>query len=208
MQESWTENRHEYEAFARSISPAVRLTTKDGRFWQLVGWGFFLITLGRFDRLSFLEDYASTLGPVQAYPKQWATIPMWLIAHEARHTQQFLVAGWFVPLVGWIGRPVRVWAGLLPMSLVYGFFPIPLFLAWGRFRLELDAEAYAWRLALEQGLMHPGEVRKRAGSFARRVSSWMYFKTWPSKWAVAAFERRASEIIEAWREERENGVAP
>lgn len=202
MAESWTEYRHEYEAFARSISPLVRLTTKDSRFWRLAGWGLGLITLGRFDRRSFLEDYASTLGPIQAYPRQWSSIPKSLIAHEARHTQQFSFAGWFVPVVGWVGEPLRVWVGLLPMSLFYGFFPVPLFLAWGRFRLELDAEAFSWRLALSRGLMTPSEVQERANSFAKKVSGWMYFKAWPRKWTVAAFERRATEIIESWHNEQ------
>jgi hypothetical protein len=180
---------------AREISDVIQLTTKDGWFWRAAAWGLFLLSFGRVKRRHFLEDFASTLGPLQAYPKQWERISPVLIAHEGRHVQQYLFAGWFVPVVGWLGRRVRVWAGLLPTALIYALFPLPVFLAWGRFRLELDAESYGWKRGLKQGWMTADEVRSRARRCARLVSSWAYLKAWPRRWTMRAFERRAEQII-------------
>jgi hypothetical protein len=200
---SWTQSAEEYVRLAQSVAGVSVVTHKNGRFWRLVAWSLFVVSLGRFARQSFLEDFASTLGPVQAYPHHWIELPHRLIVHEARHTRQFLLAGWLVPVLGWLGPRVRVWAGLLPVALIYGFFPMPIFFAWGRYRLELDADSYSWKVALERGWMSPDEVRQRAGRFADTISSWAYLKTWPATWTRRAFERRAEEIIRAWEADKQ-----
>ncbi len=199
---SWTQSADEYVRLAQSIAGVSVITHKNGRFWRVVAWSLFVLSLGRFARKSFLEDFASTLGPVQAYPHGWAELPHRLIVHEARHTRQFLLAGWFVPILGWLGPRARVWAGLLPVGLIYGFFPVPMFFAWGRYRLELDADAYSWKVALERGWMSPEEVRQRAVRFADTISSWAYLKTWPAGWTRRAFQQRAEEVIQNWPRER------
>jgi hypothetical protein len=201
-QASWTQTADEYVRLARSVAPVSIITTKNSRFWQLAAWSLFLLSLGRFARRSFLENFASTLGPVQAYPHGWAELPHRLIVHEARHTRQFLLAGWFVPIFGWLGPRARVWAGLLPVALIYGFFPLPVFFAWGRYRLELDADSYSWKVALEQGWMSPDEVRRRASAFAETIASWAYLKAWPTRWTQRAFQRRAEELIRNWERRR------
>jgi hypothetical protein len=200
--DSWTHSAADYARLARGVAAVSVITTKDGRFWRLVAWSLCLLSLGRFARRRFLEEFASTLGPVQAYPQGWTALSPRLIVHESRHTQQFLWAGWFVPIVGWLGPRVRVWAGLLPMGLVYGFFPLPVFFAWGRFRLELDADSYSWKVALENGWMSPDEVRERANSFAETISSWAYLRSWPVRWTRRRFQRRAEDVIDAWRARR------
>jgi hypothetical protein len=198
--ESWTRDAEKYSAIARSVAAVSVVTTKEGRFWRLASWMLFMLSLGRLARQQFLEDFASTLGPIQAYPHGWPQLSPRLIAHEARHTRQFLLAGWFVPVVGWLGPRARVWAGLVPMTAIYGFFPLPIFFAWGRYRLELDADSYSWKVALEQGWMAPEEVRQRAASFAETISSWAYLKSWPRRWTQRAFALRAEQVIQGWRE--------
>lgn len=193
---SWIDRKSEYDQWLRQYCRVVQLVTKQSRFWKLVAVGMACVSLGRFSRLRFLEDFATTLGPIQAYPHQWTSLSRRLLVHEARHTQQFLFAGWFVPVLGWLGAPVRVWVGLLPMALVYGLFPLPMFFAWGRFRLELDAEAAAWRVGLSEGWLSPAEVRQRADDFGKMVASWAYLKSWPERWSVAAFQRRAEMEIQ------------
>ena len=188
---SWTESKTEYRDWLRQHCPVVYLVTKQGRFWSLVAMGMACLSLGKLSRLRFLEDFATTLGPIQAYPARWSSLSRRLLVHEARHTQQFLFAGWFVPVLGWLGAPIRVWAGVLPMAIVYGFFPLPMFFAWGRFRLELDAEACAWRVGLAEGWLTAAEVRQRAEDFGRTVASWAYLRSWPQRWSVASFRKRA-----------------
>jgi hypothetical protein len=189
----------EYAGIARQVATVSVITTKEGRFWRAAAWALFLLSVGGFARRSFLEDFASTLGPIQAYPRGWAELSPRLIVHEARHTRQFMTAGWFVPILGWLGPRARVWAGLLPLGLIYGLFPLPAFFAWGRFRLELDADSYSWKVALEQGWMSPEEVRQRAERFAETISSWAYLKTWPRRWTVKAFQDRAEQVIADWQ---------
>jgi hypothetical protein len=204
MATSWTDRRGEYEQIARELSDVIRLTTKDGRTWRVAAWFLLILSFGRITRRHFLENFASTVGPIQAYPRQLPRLSLPLIAHESRHTRQFLFAGWFVPLLGWLGRRVRVWVGLLPMALIYGLFPIPVFLAWGRFRLELDAEAYAWRMSLARGWMTPDEVRTQAFRFAGLVSGWAYLKAWPAGWTRRACERAAEQITHEWESKAED----
>jgi hypothetical protein len=196
--ESWTQSAQQYLGIACSVAAVSVITTKDGPFWRLAAWMLFLVSLGRFSKQRFLEEFASTLGPIQAYPHGWPRLSPRLIVHEARHTRQFLLAGWFVPILGWLGPRARAWAGLVPMTAIYGFFPLPVFFAWGRFRLELDADSYSWKVALQQGWMSPDDVRQRAASFAETISSWAYLKTWPRRWTQKAFQRRAEEVIRAW----------
>jgi hypothetical protein len=196
---SWTASRQEYQELAQEIVPSVRLTTKDGWFWRCVAWTLYLMSLGRVPRKRFLQDYATTIGPIHAYPRHWPQIPLEVLVHEARHTHQFLVAGWFVPVIGWLGSSVRVWVGFLPMAIVYGIFPVPVFLAWGRFRLELDAESFAWKWGLDRGRLSADQVRRRAIWAAQQVAGWMYLKAWPIKWATRAYVKRAEQIISDWQ---------
>jgi len=195
MPNSWTDRQKQYAEVALKVCNVNRLSTKDGRLWRVVGWSLQIASFGRFTQQRFLEEFASTLGPIQAYPRHWCELPMELIVHEARHTQQFLFAGWFVPILGWCGRRCRVWAGLLPMAFVYGLFPLPIFFAWGRFQLELDADCYAWKMALEKGWMSADDVRKRAKHRGELVSSWAYLKSWPRRWSTETYRKRAEALI-------------
>lgn len=200
----WTEHFEAYQQLAKSVCPCVKITTKDHPFWVLVSWMLFFLSIGQFSRANFLIRFATTLGPIQAYPRGWQILSKRLLVHEARHTEQFLFAGWFVPVLGWMGAPIRVWAGVLPMAFVYGCLPFPILFSWGRFRLELDAESHSWRIGLAEGFMTPEQVRERAEEFGTLVSSWAYLRSWPRKWTLAAFHRRAEQIISEW--ENTSGV--
>lgn len=192
---TWTESQLYYEELAREVCPYCRLTTKEGWFWEFASWVLLVASLGRFSRKRFLEDYASTLGPIQAYPRHWPRISEFLIVHEARHTAQFARAGWLVPGLGWLGAPWRVWVGILPMAIAYGVLPLPIGLAWGRLWLELDADSYAWETALARGWLSAEQVRARSSTFARTLSSWDYLLAWPTAWALRIFEQRAEAVI-------------
>lgn len=203
---SWTARREEFQQHAHETCQLAVLTTKDGRFWKIVSWCLFVLSAGQFRRREFLEDFATTLGPIQAYPRHWRELSPLLVVHESRHCQQFLFAGWFVPIFGWLGPRARVWCGLIPMSLAYGFFPLPVFFAWGRFRLELDAESQAWRAALQNQWMTPDEIISRARQKGELVASWSYLKSWPTKWSVKSFQRRAEQIVASWPARGQTGA--
>jgi hypothetical protein len=199
---SWVDDKDRYQALARQTCSQARLAVKSGPFWQAVAWALWLASAGRLSRRRFMTEFASTLGPVQAYPPAWKQLSPALVVHEARHTWQFARAGWLVPVAGWLGSRCRVWAGLLPMALAYGCFPLPVFFCYGRMRLELDAESHAWSVALRRQWTDPDRVRRRAESFAETVSSWAYLRSWPASWTRTAYLRRAEQVIADWRQEQ------
>ncbi len=192
---SWVENRDYYQSLAQGVCASSKLTTKDHWVWHAGAWFLCVMTMGQMKPGQFLNDYASTLGPIQAFPRQWTTISHRLLVHEARHSQQFEFAGWFVPPLCLLGPRVRAWVGILPMVLAYGLFPLPLFYCWGRKQLELDAEQQAWRMGLQQGWMTDADVRRRALEFAASVSSWHYGRAWPHEWTVQQFQSTAEAVI-------------
>jgi hypothetical protein len=182
---SWVDQRARLLSLAHQLDPAVDLQLKENGFWRSVAALLSLVTLGGISARAFLEDYATTLGPIQAYPRGWSaeTVEAVLV-HEARHTRQFR----------WFGFGLHPWFGLPLMALVYLLLPLPLGLAFFRYRLELDADRASWRHNLVRGV-HPDEIRLRARAFADRVASGAYGWAWPRRWARRGFSRAAERVI-------------
>jgi hypothetical protein len=188
---SWVADKSTLTASLREIDPAVILTTKDGWFWRALSWLIAVFV----DRQAFLTRYATTIGPVQAYPKEWSIEQVLSVGfHESRHTRQARVCGWFVPVLGWI-PPLAPWAGLPIMFVLWCLLPIPIFLAWARYRLELDADAHRWKRELERGALAE-RVAQRADSFAKTVSSKSYGWAVPQCWALWGFRRKLQKVLQ------------
>lgn len=186
---SWTGDKERYEKIARSIDPAVRLTTKDGWFWHALGSVLQVVTFGKFSKVDFLERFATTIGPIQAYPSGWADIPAKLIAHESRHTRQSR----------WFGLWIHPWIGVLPMVVAYLLLPLPVGLAWCRMRLELDAEIAAIRHEKEVGRTPFQVFFMWIGNFANSVSGAAYAWAWPKGWTKRKFRNAVSDLINKGR---------
>ena len=182
----WTDERERLQALAQEIDPAVCLTTKNGWFWKAVAWLLLIVTFGAMKRDRFLNDFATTLGPIQAYPEEWPVESVErVLIHESRHTQQ----------ARWFSLFIHPWVGLPVMALVYLFLPVPILGAVGRAGLELDAEAFAWKRIVNDPRWGPKFIRKRARNFADTVSDYAYVWTMPRcvlrKWYVS----KAEEVI-------------
>lgn len=182
---SWVNDKERYQAIARKIDSSVRLTTKDGWIWKAIAWILFIVTFGKFKRERFLENFATTLGPVQAYPRSWPALREGTLVHESRHTHQ----------ARWFGLGIHPWVGLPLMGLFYLLLPLPLGLAYFRYRLELDADRAKWKFWLAGGRT-PDEVRARAKKFAETITGVAYAWSWPRKWAVRGFLKAAEKVIE------------
>lgn len=184
---SWTEAHERLQRLAQQLDPAVRLSTKDGFCWQVLAVVLQSVSLGGISARAFLQDYATTLGPIQAYPRHWSAEAVeCVLVHEARHTRQFR---WFA--LG--GNP---WLGLPMMALFYLLLPLPVGLAFFRYELELDADRATWRHMLRSGAS-PDRVRGRARQFADRVASGAYGWAWPRRWARKGFARAVERVIAA-----------
>jgi len=124
----------------------------------------------------WLKNRAVTVGSLIFIPESWPeAYAREVIPHECRHVWQYRRLG--------LGL---AWLGVIPFLLCY-LLPLPLGLAWGRFKLELDAEAWSWGCVFEPGRREAIGVRARA--FAEALSSWRYGWAWPRKWVEKAFAR-------------------
>lgn len=206
---SWVFERFRYQKIATSIEPIAKVGTKDPLFWTVLWWvgailSFGLITI-KMDLNVFLQMYATTIGPLQGYPRRFAALGKRLLVHECRHTWQCVMCGYLIPIVGWIpgktGRRIRAWVGLLPMALIYFVLPFPIFFCYGRYRLELDADIKAWRWALENGYTVDA-TRNRAAARINTVGGWAYGRPWPKAWVRKGYLTAVEEVIEQCLQQR------
>lgn len=181
----WTEERERLEALARSIEPSVRLQTKDVWIWRLLALLASAATFGGISRRRFLEDFATTVGPLQGYPAAWSAERVeGILVHEARHTFQARVCG--LGLHPWLGIPI--------FSVLYLALPLPMGFAWLRLLFEIDADRAAWRHALSRGASSDA-IRRRARDFAGVVCSGAYGWSMPKGLGLRLFERAAERTI-------------
>lgn len=189
---SWTDDRERLQAEARKLDPAIRLTTKDSRFWRMLAWILFILSFGKFRREDFLTLFATTLGHVQAYPREWGTASVErVMVHEGRHSWQARICGFGI-------HPV---AGLPLMAVLYGLLPLPALLAVFRAWFELDADRAYWRHGLTNGTMDATGVRRRAQSFAETISGsaylWSVWRGLAVRWFMRAADKVIAEHLEA-----------
>jgi hypothetical protein len=183
---SWVDDRERYQALARRFDPAVRLVVKEGWFWTALAWILCIVTFGGIRPRSFLRDYATTIGPIQAYPRAWTSLDTRLLVHEARHVRQCRACG----------AMIHPWVGLPIYFLLYILLPLPLGLAWFRYWFELDADRASWRWWLQEGGAAAEMVRLRAQTFAEKVGSSSYGWPWPRAWVAKGFLGAAETMIE------------
>jgi len=185
MVEGWLAERGRLEALARAIEPSVRIGSKDGWPWRALAGLARAATLGGISRRTFLESYATTVGPWHGYPAGWSAARVEAtLVHEARHTRQ----------ARWCGLGLHPLVGLPLFALLYLLAPLPAGLALGRFLFELDADRAAWRHALAAGA-EPEAIRARARAFAGRVCSGHYGWPVPRRLGMAWFERAAERTL-------------
>lgn len=124
----------------REEFPGLRIVKKTTWFWRLLGVLVTIFTFGKNRR--FVTGYATTIGKVIAVPPDWALPPEtvdpedgfseWgminILRHERVHLRQQRRLGF-----GFI------WLGMIPYSIIWLFLPLPVGLAYGRYRLEREA---------------------------------------------------------------------
>lgn len=184
----WMNSRMALEREARQLTGLpVRLVTKEGYWvWRLVGW-----VLGLFSaeaRRRFMQDFATTVGPVVALPDGWsARVAGGVLLHELQHVRQFNA----------LGCKIHPWAGVPLMGLLYLLLPLPVGLAYFRYRLELDAERARWTVALALGAWTADKARLDAQQFADIVAGGSYAWAWPRRLVRRGFAKAVEKSIKA-----------
>jgi hypothetical protein len=188
---SWVNDKSRYEQLAKSVDSSVVLVTKDYWFWKALAWLLLIISFGQFKREKFLTRFATTIGPIQAYPSEWSTLSEGIIVHESHHTKQ----------ARWFGFLIHPWVGLLPMALFYLFLPLPILLAYFRYRLELGADKARWEHTLAQAQTQweyhrqVSNIKSHAERRAKTLSGWSYIVSWPRPLALWGYRRASKKVI-------------
>jgi hypothetical protein len=191
---TWVDERERYQKLASSIDPAAKVCVKEESWIMIVAsWALFLVTFGMFKRDVFMQGFGTTLGPWEYYSRTKEALSRHFVAHESYHVVQFRKLGlWIHPI---LGIPANI--------LVYGILPLPIFLAYGRYKIEMNAERFALKYYLEDGATEQ-QVIDRAVYFAEMITSFRYLWCWPKPWAVKSARKMALEVIEEWKKGKGN----
>lgn len=177
------DDRARYEAFvdalAREPRPVVIRAKGTSRLQRFIDRALWALTFGGQDR--YLSDYVTTLGRTIWVPSDWDQTShrarYKVLRHELVHVRQF---------------ERYTWPG---MVLIYGFFPLPAGLAWGRAMLEW--EAYAETLAVEAELEGVAAAHAPAlhDEIVRRFTGPDYGWMWPFEgWVRRRIDNTLSSI--------------
>ena len=151
------------EEMARRDAPVIIRMKSGSRLQRAIDRALRVLTLGGQDR--YLSDYVTTLGTTIWVPDTWES---WsyrsrykVLRHELVHVRQF---------------ERFTWPG---MVLLYGFFPLPAGLAWGRAMLEWEAYAVTLEVEAElDGLAAASDPALHA-EIVRRFTGPDYGWMWP-----------------------------
>ena len=201
---SWIAERFKYENIAAEIEPAARLRTKDSWLWKVLWVLMTVFSLGlsllKMSWSTFFKIYATTIGPIQGYPRSFERLGRRLLVHECQHVKQAVFCGYFIPILGWIpgrwGRHFCAWVGLPFMLLGYVVLPFPIGLCYGRYRLELDADIVSWKWALKNKKGYtPKDVRDHATARVDKVAGGAYLWAWPKPLVRRGYKKASERVI-------------
>jgi len=160
---------------------AVRIVKKSACWHQrAAAVALRLLTFG--GQRTYLKRYVTTLGHTIYVPDEFGERHpdgAWItLRHELVHVAQF--ERW-----GWLG-----------MILIYGFFPLPAFLAWGRARLEWEAYRESLRALAEVRGLRSARRFRRHRILIRRFAGPDYGWMWPFPRAIQRWIDEALAEIE------------
>lgn len=162
----------------------VRVVNKRAHWHQrAAARALWLLTFG--GQHTYLSHYVTTLGHSIYVPDDfddWPPDHAWeVLRHELIHVAQF--ERW-----GWLG-----------MIVIYGFFPLPAGLAWGRARLEWEAYRETLRAVAEMEGIEAAKDPRLHAQIIRRFTGPDYGWMWPFPRTVQRWIDEAVAEIEAGR---------
>jgi len=176
---SWTQHHDELELWAQTLDPSIKLYTKDNWFCKALAnilWFLSVVfTAGQniYPRERFLEKSATGIAHMVFIPENYDNIEHVerVVVHEARHVKQFRYLGFFIHPV--LGIPLA--------AVIYLFTLFPIYLAFGRFYMEMDAKITEWEWRIEEGELDYKGLIDKYSNWLNSISGPGYFWTIP-KW--------------------------
>jgi len=157
-----------------AASRGITVTTKRQyrKLWKAIDIVLKVLTLGK--NKTFMTNFTTTLGSVIAFPEGWTEAKVTesdiiTLEHELKHVQQYKSLG--------LGS---VWFGFILFSLLYLLVPLPIGLAWFRYKFERDAYATSSRTIRLYGLSRVPDVEY----YVEALTGPAYFWAWPFKTQV------------------------
>jgi hypothetical protein len=159
----------------------VRVVRKRDHWHQrAAARALWLLTFG--GQRTYLSHYVTTLGHTIYVPDDfdaWHPDHAWeVLRHELVHVRQFERYGW------------------LGMIFLYGFFPLPAGLAWGRARLEWEAYRETLRAVAESEGLAAARSPELHGQIVSRFTGPDYGWMWPFPGAIRGWIASALDEIE------------
>jgi hypothetical protein len=145
---------------------------EDGWMWKAIAWIVMVVTFGK--NKTFMTDFITTVGSKIGVPRAWDGWPdemkAEILAHEFTHVKQ--AKKWTLP-VFWIA---------------YLFLPLPLGLAYCRYRFEREAYLAGFKMVMKYA---PDNRQALIDQVVQEMTTSEYAWTWPFKKTVRAwFEAR------------------
>lgn len=160
----------------------VRIVVKEGKFWRALHWVVFLATFG--GNRNFLTGYYTTIGPWVGVPQGWehrrTQDRIATLKHEHVHVKQARALG--------LGSAV---AGLPLFFLLYVVLPLPIGLAYFRWRFE--RVAYVVGINVKVGY-RPKDRAHEIDNAVRQMTSGKYGWTWPFKKSVRSYFEKHVDV--------------
>lgn len=168
------------ESLGRRARP-VRIVPKHKSFHQrAAAWALWALTFG--GQRTYLTHYVTTLGHTIYVPEDWDRWPpahaLEVLRHELVHVAQF-----------------ERW-GFLGMVLIYGFFPLPAGLSYGRARLEWEAYRETLRAVAEIEGLAAAKSPALHAQIVQRFTGPDYGWMWPFPRTIRRWIREEIEAIE------------
>ncbi len=167
-------------SFASRNKPVLVVRKRDFVLQRLADVGLRIVTLN--GQKTYLTNYVTTLGHTIYVPddfNEWPASHRYkILRHELIHVLQFERYGWVL------------------MTLIYGLFPLPMGLAYGRARLEWEAYAETLRATAEVSGFREASSEALTQMIVDRFTGPDYGWMWPFPNAVRKWIREELSRIQ------------
>lgn len=153
----------------------AKIVDKKGWFWKTLHVLVVIFTLG--SNRNFLKGYYTTIGPWIGVPEGWQSRSLAsriaVLEHELIHVKQCAKIGFGSAIVG------------LPLyTILYLLLPLPIGLAYFRWRFEREAYVHGINVRVR---IEPHRYNEKIDSAVKQLTTGLYGWTWPFKKSVEKY---------------------